>query len=65
MGGQNLGKGPKRSRRHQQTIKEELGLGTSQWSVAPEAPYGLAQSWSIQHLVSPYRLRYGGTKMKR
>lgn len=65
MGGQNLGKGPEISRGHQQTIKKELGLGTSQWSVEPEAPHGFIQSWNIQHLLSPYRLGYGDTKMKK
>lgn len=65
MGGQNLGKRPKMSRGHQQTIKKDFGLVTSQQSVEPEAPCGLIQSWNIQHLLSPYRLRNGDTKMKR
>lgn len=65
MGGQNLGKGPEPSRGHQQTIKEELDLTSSQQFVEPETPCGHIQSWYIQHLLRPSRLGGGGVKMKR
>ena len=62
MRGQNLGKGPKMSRGHQQTMKKELRMVTGQQSIEPEAPYGLIQAWPIQHLLSPYKLGNGEHK---